>query len=244
MPDTRRDTSDHEQVTKKMKLQPKPTPTAKSHPERDLFSTSVAISKGLPFSRPLTRAERLALAVTASRPSHHLTIHSRQLGRDEMANAWRCFVKRIDRAREGRRLVYLATLAKSQTHDGYHVHALLWEFLYARIAHKHCRELGLGKPHLSRVPSWREDSLTALRMTSYVLGQHEAIFGTTHHQRHAARSPNARRLLSPLPSTLAKKAPALLSALESGKDKSVSDLELANALPKFIRRSKPRGRTR
>ncbi len=210
--------------------------TAIAHPEADPSQAAVAIQQRLPFSRPLTHAERLAVAISAIAPSHFLTIDSRHHDRDAFVASWRRLVKRLARlrGRSRRPLIYVATIAKSKRpNGGYHLHALLWEYLHLPVLRKHVRASGLGHPDIRHVPSPGADYTQVLRVTAYVLGQHEPVFGNRHSGRHYPRRQGARRYLLPQRATLRNHHPSLLAALERAESLTVTDDVLVRAVPKF-----------
>ena len=59
-----------------------------------------------------------------------LTLTSGDLEHDEMTRAWCRLVKRLNRNKPRRApLIYVAQAARSHGDGGFHLHALLWEYL-------------------------------------------------------------------------------------------------------------------
>lgn len=191
-----------------------------------------AIEDRLPFSQSLTPKERMAIAITSARPTNLLHIHS-LLDRPSFMHRWRRWVRRMERARRKRPLIYVATVAKSRrSNGGHHAHVLLWEYLHLPVLKQHCREVRFGRePQIRQLPP--NDLMEVFLPVTYVLGQHEPVFGTTHHYRHEPLPKGARAILLPQRSTLRAKNTKLLDALTSAEDPSVSDFDLVQACPVF-----------
>lgn len=216
--------------------QPKPRPrTAKTAPEDSLFTISVALRRRLPLTRSLIFEERLCLAIVAARPTHFLTLHTADAEHSVAARAWRLLVRRMQRRKSRKNpLIYFATIARgAETTAGCHVHALLWEFLWAPSLQGQAKQCGFGPPHLARLPDPRSDFDDALRTVAYVVGQNVSVFGTRHHERHRKRVPSKRRFVYPQRTTLALHQPKLLSAIQFAPDPQVSDQYLLHRLPSF-----------
>lgn len=206
-----------------------------------------AISSGRPINRPLTEAERIAVAVAASEPTHLLTIDSAIHDRQTFDRAWRLLAKRLARRRPYRQpLVYFGSVAQGLGDGGFHVHLLLWEFLPAWMLHQQTHAVGLGHPKIQQIGAsvlrrrpleeLKNDEhysllLERLYVTRYVVNQHEAVLGGSHHQRHQPRAAGKRRYLYPQAATLDRARPNLLAALKAARSPTVSDEELIRYLP-------------
>lgn len=221
---------------------------------RDPTLAITALALGRPLARPLTEMERLTVAIaTMARPTHFLTLDSPPgVDHTQAACEWGKLTKRIVRSRSTRRpLIYVGSIAQSGA-GGYHAHMLLWEHLHLGMLRGHLRELRLGRPCIRHIPTTTfpagpltiEDHVTSLcnlaevgRTTAYVLGQHEPVFGSDHHRRHAARQRSKRRYLRPLAPTLETHKPELLAAVEAAKDRTVTDVQLVRGVPMFSNRT-------
>src|SRR5579875_1134189 len=216
-------------------------PTMRNHPERSVWLTAEALARGYPLGVPMTTIERRIVAVISARPTHTLTVHSGSASRAEMAAQFRRLVKRLNRGLAKRSpqnpkpLIYVATLASAQNSGRYHVHALLWGYLHAVVLLGHCRDLGLGKPKLRRLPAEPTGDLNYWQQVVYVIAQNEPAFGYHKHRLNEERHPWSRRLLTPQKATLARHCPHLLSALDAANDPAVSDEALLSLLPTFSR---------
>ena len=195
-----------------------------NHPERSLFTAIGARQRCCPLGRPMTEAERIAIALCSARPSHMLTWH-KPVDDRTWKSLWPVVVKRINRGRDRRdRLTYFGSRACSVTYAADHIHVLLWDFLWAPMLHKIARQMELGNPDLLRIPS--EPVFATAQVVSYVVGQRTPVFGTKHHLRHEPRSRNERRWFWPQRRTLAKHRPELLAAIENAKCTSLGDSAL------------------
>lgn len=204
--------------------------------------TAWALARGLPLGRAMTSTERHVVAVISAHPTHTLTLHSKDASHPEMAALFRLLVKRLNRHRAKRRpldpipLIYVATVPQTRGAAGYHVHAVLWEYIHAPTLIGHCKDLGLGKPKLRKLPESPVGDLDYWQQVTYVLAQQEPAFGSDEDQRHENRPRSARRLLYPQKPTLQRHCPQLLSGLEAANDKAVPDETLLARLPTFSRR--------
>lgn len=188
------------------------------------------------FSRPLCVPERLLLTVYGTAPTHLLTIDSSVECREVFMAKWRRLVKRLARQKQRSRrpLVYFGTVAKSTSSGGgYHLHALLWEYLHLPVLLGHTRDVGLGRPDIRQITSPHINAMEVFHATAYVLAQHEPVFGTDHHRRHQPLPTYARRYLAPQRRTLSRYHPDLLSALDRAQDRTISDDALVRAIPRF-----------
>ena len=209
--------------------------SARHHPERDVFTTFVALHRGLPFGRKLTLAERRCLAVIDAQPTGFLTVDS-LLDRDRTMCAWECFRKRVDRRKRARApLVYVATASKGVGKGGYHLHALLWEYLPKRVWIGALKGAGFGGGRIDSIATYRERPIDAMQQVAYLFRQHEEVFGKTYAHRHAGRARGSWRLLRPQKRTLQRHCPRLFAALEAANDASLQDKDLVDALPLFSR---------
>ncbi len=193
-----------------------------------------ALQAGEPLRPPMTRQERVALAVTSTHPTHHLSITSPTgTTQEECARRFRLLIPRIQRNAHRRKspLVYVGSYAKGYGDGGYHVHLLLWEEPYMLVYRKQSLAAGLGRVTSTQIGPEPEN---ALHRTSYVLGQQVSVFGTNVHQRHLPRGKGKRSYISPQMKTLATHHPELFYALTLAKDQSVPDETLVHELPLFI----------
>lgn len=203
-------------------------------PERSSSTAADALLSGQPFGRLLSYRERLCLGVVATGPTHHLTLDSEDLTRSGMSEAWVKFLKRLNRKKSNPRpLMYLAHPAVKTGARGYHLHVLLWEFLYLPMVIKAASATGFGGPHITQIPDFKDDLRTSLHMVAYVLGQEDEVFGVGNDGRHRPRPPHKRNYLYPSRRTLAVHSPTLLSAIQQAGDRSLSDGALCEALPMF-----------
>jgi hypothetical protein len=205
-------------------------------PEACLDSLLQKLPAGRQFSRRLTFAERLALTLADAEPQEHLTLTSVSLNRDELATAWSRFRKRI--AREPRmpdNLVYVAVPAQSAGNAGCHLHCLLWTgYLHLPTVAGHAQGAGFGRNvKIAKVGVTPRDKL---RVTTYVLGQRESVFGSRHNVENGAPPASKRAYLRPHTATLATLAPEVLSAFDRAQSQHLSDDELAGSCPLFNRR--------
>jgi len=193
-----------------------------------------ALRIGLPPHPGFTPQERIALAVTSTQPSQHVTITTPGgATHQELARGFRKLVPRIERNAHRRKqpLIYVGNYAKGRGNGGYHLHLLLWEEPYMCVYRRQCLAAGLGRArntHIDPVPEM------VLYSTSYVLGQHESVFGTDVHLRHRPRAKGKRSFICPQGKTLETYHPELFYALQLAKDKSVTDETLVSECPIFI----------
>lgn len=151
-----------------------------------------------------------------------------------MVAAFEEFRRRVERkkATEGP-LIYFGAFANGQGQGGTHVHALLWEEPYKRSYRFHGKQLGLN-PHCKPITPTPADRL---RVTQYVLGQEEAVFGSDDHRHHRPRVPSARSYTRNPDDVLAQWNAQLLHAIERAvgpKDKALPDSELLRQATVFI----------
>lgn len=183
----------------------------------------------------MTLLERIALAVTSTRPTHFLTLQTVGANQKELAKTFPLMKKRIGRrkSRPDLPVIYFSVFAQGLGAAGCHLHLLLWDYPPMPMYHGQAKALGLGNVHVERItPSTPEN---VLRVVSYALGQQEPVFGTTPHRHHQPRAKHQRRWGCQQRKTLEEHKPELLSALDLAKDKSVSDQSLVAELPTFIR---------
>ncbi len=181
----------------------------------------------------MTDMERIALAVASTYPTHFYTLSSANLTRVELSRCLELMVPRIRRrtSTPKRPIIYFGTVVKGEDHDGHHLHLLFWKRPHMDTFHGQTKALGLGKGKVKQIEPTLED---ALRVTSYVLGQEQAVFGSKHHWRHGERQKGARRFRRAQRSTLARYQPELFLALDVAKDKSLSDKDMVLRLPTSI----------
>jgi hypothetical protein len=209
------------------------------HPERCTALALPALQRGEPLGRPLTLMERLALAVTATKPTHHLVITTVGGSQGDLMDMFRRLVRRIERRRSSRLpLIYFGTVAEGTYEGGFHMHLILWEYQHMPMYHGQMRALGLGVPNIEMIDPLTPDNV--LRVVAYVLGQQESVFGTRKHLANRPRDPFKRRYIHPQLKTLERYHPELFVALSLAEDKSVSDETLFAELPRFIREDKER----
>jgi len=217
--------------------------TIRNHPERFVSTTAQALARGLPLGRPMTSTERRVVAVISAHPTHTLTLHSRDASHPEMTALFRRLIKRLNRYLAHRKplapvpVIYVATVPRARGSDGHHVHAILWDYIHAPTLIGHCKDLGLGKPKLGKLPASSVGDLDYWQQVTYVLAQQEPAFGSDEDRRHENRPRSARRLLYPQKPTLQRHCPQLLSGLEAANDKAVPDETLLSRLPTFSRSS-------
>jgi hypothetical protein len=213
--------------------------TIRHHPERFLSLTAWATARGYPLGRRMTKHERRVVAVISAHPTHTMTLTSASSTHEEMADQFRGVVKHLNRWLEKRspqnpkRLVYVATLASARDSGRYHAHALLWTYVHAPTLHGICREVGLGRPTLRKLPDRPAGDIHYWTQVAYVLTQDEPAFGTEKHLENESRPVSARRLLYPQRATLERHCPQLLSALEDANDPTVPGETLLSRLPNF-----------
>jgi hypothetical protein len=215
--------------------------TMRNHPERHPFTAVGALRRGYPLGQRLTIRERLALTVTDTGPTHHLTL-SGPATKSSVRDLWPTFYRRWNRSRDTRNapVIYFGCEAQGLGDGGPHLHLLLWEMPWLARVQKHARELGLGA-HVERIAADTDDPMVSLGVVRYILGQHESVFGSREHERHQQKRRSGRRWTHPQRRTLEQHHPRLLAALDLAKDRSVSDLEMFQRLPTF---TSNRGRLR
>lgn len=204
------------------------------NPERCTALALPALQRGEALGRPLTDLERVSLAVTAAKPTHHLILSTVGGGRKDLGDGFRRLVRRIER-RKHRSLIYFGTAAEGFGEGGFHMHLLFWEYQDMSMYHGQTRAVGLGKPDVERIDPPEPDNV--LRVVSYVLGQQEPVFGTRKHAANQPRKSYKRRFNNPHMKTLEQHRPELFVGLTLAKDKSLSDEALFESLPRFIRES-------
>ena len=109
---------------------------------------------------------------------------------------------------------------------------LLWGYLHATMLHGQARAVGFGPPHIEQIEPGAHNVLKVVR---YVCGQTESVFGSREHERHQDRQRWGRSFIHSGRATLKARNHKLLSALDLAQDGSVSDFELLERLPRFIR---------
>lgn len=207
------------------------------NPECSSGIALLALQHEEPLGRPMTLLERIALAVTSTRPTHFLTLQTASASQKELAKSFRLLVRRITRrkSRPEVPLVYFGSFAQGYGAAGCHLHILLWDFPYMPMYHGQVKALGLGNAHVKQITPSNPENV--LRVVSYTLGQQEPVFGTSRSRDHRPRAKYQRRFIHPQRKTLAEHKPELLTALDLAKDKAVSDQSLVAELPTFIRES-------
>jgi hypothetical protein len=140
---------------------------------------------------------------------------------------------RLDRRPYRTPWIYFGAMANGQGEGGCHFHLLLWEYLHLDALLGDVGELGLGGVDLKQVQASEENYIGTATIARYVLGQHEPVFGSKHHQRHQPRTRHQWRWLRRHSSLLAEENPKLLSAIEWAQDRSLTDEELVLRLPWF-----------
>lgn len=193
------------------------------------------MQRGWQLGRVLTAYERIALAVSATCPTHLLTVTTRCDDRADLGRNFELLVRRVRRgARRKVPLVYFGTMARAASASGWHLHMLLWERPHVASFRCHAEHLGLGRV-LDAERIQPATPLNALMTVTYVISQQEPVFGRRLERPHEPREKHARRLRYPHAATLREHHPELLHVLDLAKDKSLSDKEMFAALPRFIR---------
>ena len=206
---------------------------ATTPPEASVHSLLHGMRKGRSFERPFSRAERLTLALISDPPHSHLTLTSANLDRTQLTRSWRLLRQRLQRERRiPDKLVYFGVPARTVDMEGYHLHVLVWrDYLHLGTVIGHAKAVGFGSNvYIRKIGSSLYDKLL---VTSYVLSQGEAVFGTDKHHANASREVNKRSYLRPHRRTLERRAPKLLHALDGALSQAVSDQELAKRCPFF-----------
>jgi hypothetical protein len=196
----------------------------------------LALQRGEALGRPMTSQERIALAVSSTRPSHHLMVPTRGDSRRQLVSAFHRLVRRVQVRKERPRLqplIYVGAIADRTGEGGSHMHLLLWERPYASTYQVQAREVGLGSPHAEWISP--QTPANVLKTVCYALGQQESVFGTGVHLANRPREPYEHCVLHPQLATLKEHRPELFVALTLAKDESVSDKDLFDGLPRFIR---------
>jgi len=177
--------------------------------------------------------ERLLVALLAAAPTHILTLHSADMSRPETMAPWARCRKRMQRHR-GKPFIHIASMVKGlDSAGGYHVHALLNEYVHLPVVHGHAHHVEFHA-HLEHFAS-RPD-LGHIAGISYVLGQTQSVFGSRHHERHRPRGHGDHRLHHPHERTLAIWAPATLSALTAPTSPAVTDRDSSTRCCRQLRR--------
>jgi hypothetical protein len=193
-----------------------------------------ALRDGSPLDPRMTRQERMALSVASTQPIRHVIITTTTgVTRQELTSKYHLLVRRIERNQSRRKepLIYVGNFAQGCGSGGCHIHILLWEEPHWRTWQTQRKELGLGEVAVTDIPPAPE---AVLHRTSYVLGQHESVFGTDAHLHHRPRAKGQHGVVYPKLGTLEQYHPKLFYALELAKDKSVTDETLVKSLPIFI----------
>ncbi len=203
--------------------------------DRSTSMSLEALVPRLPVGSAFTELERIALAVTATRPTNFLTLSTIGASQENLAYDFRLLVRRIEgrKSRPKVPLIYFGSFAQGKGHGGYHLHLLLWDRPHLPMYHGQTRAVGLGHADAVQIiPSTPEN---VLRVVSYTLGQQEPVFGSKPHKHHRPREQYKRRFIHPQMKTLEKYHPELFVALNLAKDKSVSDETLVEKLPILVR---------
>lgn len=207
-------------------------------PEADILALTYGLGQGKSFKRRLTARERLVLALTSAPPTAFVTLDSAGLSRPEATKAWDLLIKRLRRNLHNPcPPIYLGAPARHKAENaGCHIHALFWHYVHRPTLAKHARAVGFGsEPCIKPVPSPALDDDGCVGVLTYVVAQDEPVFGSTHHDRHAAAEASAWSLLHPQGATLKQHCPQLFTALTSAKSQLVSDKTLAERSPLFSR---------
>jgi hypothetical protein len=193
-----------------------------------------ALRSGLPLDPRMTSQERIALAVASTKPTHHVTLTTPAgTGHTELAARFRKFVPRIERNQHRRKgpLIYVGNYAQGFGDGGCHLHLLLWEEPHYITYKTQGKAVGLGRIRVTPIES---APATVLHKASYVLGQHESVFGTKAHLRHQPRAKFKRSFITCQTNTLEAYHHKLFYALKLANDKSVTDETLVAECPIFI----------
>lgn len=194
-------------------------------------SIRFAVSHGTELDRPLSKAERRAVAVLIAQPTHILTISSKIEDPVEHSNAFRRFRKRLSEKLK-KPWVYVAVPARERSADRFHLHCVHWDFIPGGIIRKHSRESGLGENPKFRYIA-EQDVFEQGDRVLYELAQNVPLFGLTHHLRHRPPPRHSKVFRCPKNKTLEIEKPNLLSALRMAQSRSVSDLQLLSEAPYF-----------
>ncbi len=208
--------------------------TLRNQPGGSLWTAIEALHRAYSLGRDMTLRERFLLAFLGCPPTHSLTLHGPP--GTTVADWWVRYRKRINRERaSSRTLIYFGVQADGLGHGGEHLHLLLWddEWFPFWVFQRHAEESGLGKLHIDQVPDPHVDLLGCAHMVTYVLSQHEPVFGSDHHERHHAPRRHQRRWIRPHRATLRRHRPQLLSALDDAESSSISDKELVSRVLTF-----------
>ena len=207
--------------------------TLRGTPEATLTTFLLGLRNGYPTSRRLTETERLVLTLVETQPRLLITIDSADMDEAEAKVGWKKLKLRMQRRRADALRVYFGCAAQAQHGEGHHLHLLLWKTVSVRQLLWNARQVGFGGVRLQEIPSPGSDPLGATQMARYALAQHEPVFGSRHHLRHAPVGKHKRRLLKPQGRTLETYAPEVLSALDTAQSRTVTDDELVGGLHLF-----------
>lgn len=208
-------------------------------PEASIPALDHGLQSGKPFSRPLTRVERLTLTLAGASPRSHLVVAAPGMDRREAMSAWSRLRKRLERASKMPAIVYIGTCVRAGSADDWHFHFLIWGgYLHWPVLAGHAHDCGLGTPSVTRIG---ERSLDRLSTSAYVFGQAEPVvcdeLGRNRHERNAPRRPRDWSVLRSHDQTMRARQPEVLSALHAALDPTVTDDSLARATPFFSRGS-------
>lgn len=194
------------------------------------------------LQRSLSQAERICIAVAHAEPTHAITLTSKDLDHDGAAKAFAVWLKQINRLRtRSYPFIYFGTIARSKEGEGRaHIHLLAWEFLPKTWVRDRA---GFGRGHIRYLADPGTLRFERFVPVTYAVGQHESVFGSINHRSNEPLPKNKRAHLVPQASTIAQVQPQLLSGLELAKDRSVSDIELLEALPILVRGYRGKRRT-
>ena len=153
--------------------------TPANTPEGAPNFAAYALRRGIDFKRPLTYHERLTLAIAVSGPTHHVTFSTKSGDYESVTTGFRRFVRRIERRKHSKGpLLYAGTVAQGLGRGGCHLHLLLWEFPPFFMYRAQSQAVGLGTPWIEPI---QIDLTHRVWVASYVLGQHESVFGVKGH---------------------------------------------------------------
>jgi hypothetical protein len=182
----------------------------------------------------LSVRERYCVALVAARPRAMATFDSAALARSEAITSYQRLVRGLSRRGHHRRpLLYFAVPSCGIGATGYHIHALFWSYVHWPVLHAEARRAGFGAAWIRPVTDPIIDLRGAVSGVAYVLGQDEAVFGTTAHQRHRPLPRYKRWHLMNQKRTAQRNCSQLFDNLEMAKDKAVPDDELLERLPLF-----------
>ena len=193
------------------------------------------------LQRPLTQAERICVAVAHAEPTHAVNLTSRDLDHEGAARAFAIWLKQINRRRtRSYPFTYFGAIAQSkESKGGAHIHLLAWEFLPKTWVRDRA---GFGRGHIRYLADPGNSSSTASCRSPMPLADANRCLALPI-TAAMSRCPRTSGPTSSQASTIAQVQPQLLSGLQLAKDRSVSDIELLEALPILVRGTRGKRRS-